>query len=129
MNRSWFITINNYEERDIEVAKKCKAVWGAIGWHVGENSGLPHVHIALRFKTNQRPSALSKLFPRGHCEIMQGAVEDALKYLGKQGRVEEWGERAKQGHRTDLERALACNSMREAIATCPEVVARYPKGL
>lgn len=129
MNRSWFVTINNFEERDVEIAKKCKAVWGAIGWHVGEKSELPHIHIALRFKTNQRPSALNKLFPRGHCEFMQGSVEDALSYLGKQGRVEEWGERAKPGRRTDLERALACNSMREAVATCPEAVVRYPKGL
>lgn len=50
-DRNWFVTVNNFEERDVEVARACGAVWGAIGWHVGEESGLPHVHIALRFKT------------------------------------------------------------------------------
>lgn len=44
------MTVNNFEESDIEIAKNCGAVWGAIGWHVGEESKLPHVHIALRFK-------------------------------------------------------------------------------
>lgn len=47
---------------------------------------------------------------------MQGSVEDALSYLGKQGKVEEWGKRAMPGRRIDLESALACNSMREAVA-------------
>lgn len=49
-SRSWFITINNFSDDDVEMAKKSGAVWGAIGWHVGEKSGISHVHIALRFK-------------------------------------------------------------------------------
>ena len=65
-SRSWFVTINNFEERDVEIAKNCGAVWGAVGWHVGEKSGLPHVHIALRFKAWRRMSAIVKLFPRGN---------------------------------------------------------------
>ena len=43
--------------------------------------------------------------------------------------MEEWGERAKPGRRTDIERVLACGSLREAVAVCPEVVMRYPRGV
>lgn len=68
-SHNWFVTVNNFEERDVEVARACGAVWGAIGWHIGEEAGLPHVHIALRFKVAKRQSALVKLFPRGHIEI------------------------------------------------------------
>lgn len=82
-SRSWFITINNFSDDDVEMAKKSGAVWGAIGWHVGEKSGISHVHIALRFKNQKRLSVLSKLFPRGHCEVMRGSAEEALGYLGK----------------------------------------------
>lgn len=43
--------------------------------------------------------------------------------------MEEWGERATPGRRTDIERVLACGSLREAVAVCPEVVMRYPRGV
>ena len=82
-SRDWFVTINNFCDDDVEMAKKSGAVWGAIGWHVGEKSGISHVHIALRFNTAKRMSALSRLFPRGHCEVMRGSAEEALGYLDK----------------------------------------------
>lgn len=54
-----------------------------------------------------------KDFKGGHVEVMHGTHEQSEKYCSKDGYVVEEGTMPKQGKRTDLERAIACESVRE----------------
>ena len=66
----WSVTINNPVKTDEE----CLAIAHQKGWivkgqkEVGEN-GTPHYQLSVNTRTQQRFSALKKVFPRAHIEI------------------------------------------------------------
>lgn len=89
-SRSWFGTLNNYTEEELAQVRAFECLYKAIGFHVGEVSHLPHIHVVVQFKT---PRGWPKLSPRFHWESRRGSVSEALEYLNKNGRLEEFGER------------------------------------
>lgn len=66
----WSVTINNPTESDEECLANAKAK----GWVVkgqeerGKKDGTPHYQLSVWTRTQQRFSALKKVFPRGHIE-------------------------------------------------------------
>lgn len=68
-----------------------------------------------------------------HIEPRYGTQEDAIKYCKKDGKWEEFGEKKKQGERTDLEcvahRLLEGTSIREIAEENPTLYCKYRNGL
>lgn len=91
-SRSWFGTLNNYTPEELNAVREFRAscVYLAIGFHVGEKSHLQHIHIFVQFKN---PRGWPKLSPRIHWEKRRGKVEEAINYLNKENRLEEFGVR------------------------------------
>lgn len=87
----WCWTINNYDDSVIEsltsFAAECTyIVWGK---EVGE-SGTPHLqgcHVGKQC----RLSALKKILPTAHFEVMRGTVEQAAEYCKKDKQYTEHG--------------------------------------
>ncbi len=79
--RHWCFTINNPTDSD----KPNLAVLSYLiyGNERGEED-TPHWQGYVCFKTKQRLSAVKKVFPRAHLEVMQGTSEEASDYCKKE---------------------------------------------
>lgn len=90
--RSWFGTLNNYTDQELaevrEFQNRCEYL--AIGFHVGEKSHIPHIHVLVQFKNARGWPKVSNRF---HWEIRRGNVIQAVNYLNKESRLEEYGQR------------------------------------
>jgi len=62
----------------------------ALGFHVGHQSHIPHVHIDIEYKTMKTRPKFNK---RIHWETRRGTLEQALTYLKKDDKLEERGDR------------------------------------
>lgn len=91
-SRSWFGTLNNYTDQDLVDIRNFECVYKAIGFHVGEKSHLPHIHVVVQFK-NPRGWPKKGLTNRYHWEPRRGSVAEAINYLNKEQRLEEFGDR------------------------------------
>lgn len=91
-SRSWIGTLNNYTQEELQQLKDAMAnyVYGAIGYHVGEKSHLPHVHILIQSRNAQ---SMPRINRRIHWEKRRGTVSQAINYLNKESRLEEFGTR------------------------------------
>lgn len=102
MERKWFLTINNYSEKEWEMAKSeiknCK--YGLCCKEVGEE-GTPHIHIWLHYKNARSDSSIQKKFKRANKQVGKGRDQDQ-SYLKKDGIFEEFGEMEQQGKRNDI---------------------------
>lgn len=88
--RSWLGCLNNYTEVELEQLKAETCRYCALGFHVGEKSKLPHVHIDMEFKN---PCVRPKFNPRIHWEPRRGTLQQALDYLNKEDKLEERGDK------------------------------------
>lgn len=132
--RSVFMTINNHTDADIELAKSWTTSWTAIGYHVGEESKITHIHIASQFKTQKLFSTIKKRFPTANIQKLQSKEKKSIvEYLSKYEKklLFESGEfKAPQpGFRTDIadwrsdvETGL---SHRKLVANHPSLYMRY----
>lgn len=104
--RRWFITINNYDDKDTDTFEKMrgKFVYGILGWENAPTTGTPHIHMGIHFRNAHTFESLLKKWPRAN---IQGAIGDDFalrKYCSDNGKgtwVEE-GQPSQQGARTDL---------------------------
>lgn len=88
--RSWFGTLNNYSEEELLELRTFDCIYKAIGFHVGEKSHIPHLHCVIQFKN---PRGFPKLSKRWHWEPRMGKIEEAINYLNKENKLEEFGDR------------------------------------
>lgn len=89
-SRSWIGTLNNYTEQELDEVRHIACEYLAIGFHVGEKSHLPHIHVLVQFKN---PRGWPKVSNRFHWEKRRGTVEQAVNYLNKNNQLEEHGAR------------------------------------
>lgn len=89
-SRSWVGCLNDYTDEDVAALKALTYTYLAIGHHVGEKRGRPHIHIVIQFKN---PRGWPKTNKRIHWEIRRGNIQQNLNYLNKNNRLEEFGER------------------------------------
>lgn len=104
--RSWFLTINNYTQDDIDRAEvfiQNTALYGIYCEEVGEQ-GTPHLHIYFRMKDGKTFMKIKKLFPRANIKVALGNDNDNYIYCSKDGKYKEFGEKSNQGARTDLDK-------------------------
>jgi len=102
-SRRWFITINNYDEQDIENYNELrgKLVYGILGKEIGA-SGTQHIHIGLHFRNAHTFSSLKRTWPRANIQVAKGDDNDMKRYISKTGTQVEHGQPSVQGERTDL---------------------------
>lgn len=83
-SRHWCFTLNNPTdlEKDPDVLPE-NDYW-IQGNEVGE-SGTPHLQGYICFKVRKNLSAVKKVFPRAHWEIMRGTPQEASDYCKKDG--------------------------------------------
>lgn len=100
-HRSWCITVNNWTQRDYELALLAPTRYIIVGRERSENN-TPHLQIYLEMKNPISFSVLKKdFFPRGHLEVKEGTQQQARKYCMKE-HFHEYGTFVIQGKRNDL---------------------------
>jgi hypothetical protein len=87
--RGWCFTINNWsqDEKTILTAhfEKLKCRW-IMGEEVGKE-GTPHLQGSVYFESAKSFSAMKKLMPTAHLEIMRGTWDQNTKYCSKEGKA------------------------------------------
>lgn len=127
--KRWCFTIHASGDEEAVEVLAASMEWGVYGGNqleVCPETGRIHIQGFVVFATNQRLSALKKLHPTAHFELMRGKLEDSEKYCSKEDtrkpgtepRV--WGDRPvnRQGERSDLDEAVA--ALRDATGGLQE---------
>ena len=127
-------TCNNYtpelEERIAGVLTE-RARYAIYGKEVGE-SGTKHLQGYVSLKNCMKFSTARTLFPNCHLEKAKGDEQSNFDYCSKDGDFVEFGERKKQGARTDLSTAIAAlkeGGIRKVVEDHPEEYVKFSNGL
>lgn len=109
-HRGWCFTVNNWTDQDcadcMETAEKAQYL--ICGFEVGKE-GTPHIQGYMRFKTEKSLKQMKECIPRGSFYGQKGTCHEAFLYAMKDNKTVkdqnyiEFGNRPKQGERTDLE--------------------------
>ena len=89
--RGWFLTENrNIEDSKSALSKICDE--GGVRYAVmakerAPTTGHEHAHIYMYFKTQRAFNAIKKMFPTADIERAKGNMEQASKYVTKDGDV------------------------------------------
>lgn len=102
-SRGWCLTINNYKPGDCEWDIDDMPIdYLILGKEVGAK-GTPHLQGFCYSKNKISFRRVKKLFPCAHIEKMKGTLSEAICYCMKDGDYLEFGDRPRQGRRTDLD--------------------------
>lgn len=132
---NWVFTLNNPESDTLPPYDRIKyCIWQV---EQGEQ-GTEHIQGYVEFRTKHRLSAVKKWLYRAHWEVRRGTAQQAREYSSKEEtRVRgPWSigeqEVSRQGHRTDLSRAveiLTQQGMRAVAQQEPEAFVKFHRGL
>lgn len=142
-SRGWCLTINDDQLTATNWESKFKASFEVVTWSIRQfekaTTGQRHIQAAIYSANARQFSAVQKLFPGAHLEVMNGTCADSLKYCSKEEtRVVnthsvEHGISPKQGKRSDMKSFAAgiedAISMVELAKADPSTFIRYNKGL
>lgn len=119
--RNWFLTINNYTDKERELALSHAAKYILVGDEVGEQ-GTPHLHIYIEYENNKTFTTMKKLFPRANIQAAKGSSDDCRNYLSKGVIIREDGQPRRQGARNDItsvkDMVKSGSNIRDVIDTC-----------
>lgn len=119
--RNWFLTINNYTDKEKEFSLSHQAKYIIVGDEVG-SEGTPHLHLYIEYENNKTFTTMKKLFPRANIQVAKGTSEDSRNYLSKGVVLREEGEPRRQGARNDItsvkEMVKSGSTIRDVIETC-----------
>lgn len=131
-SRNWCYTLNNYTVAESIGVSELESVYHVRGYELGEN-GTPHIQGFIQLESPKALTAMKKLIPRAHLEIMNGTAQQASDYCKKEGDFMESGTLVQQGQRNDLKHAIQLirggTDGRTVADQCPEVFVRYGRGL
>lgn len=123
--RNWFLTINNYNNDELEYAKNYTSVYKLIGQETCPTTGTPHIHVYMELKAQKTFSKIKKDFPRANIKVAKGNAEQNLGYLSKEKLIHEEGTPKQQGKRTDIEQVREMiqegNNMRDILQIATSV--------
>lgn len=88
--KRWVFTQNNYTQQHELLIKGLECDYACYGREIGE-SGTPHLQGCVCFSTQKRLTAVKKILPTSHWEIMRGNIVEASDYCKKDGEFEEFG--------------------------------------
>lgn len=102
-SRGWIYTLNNPLEHEYDTFRP-----GEYGQHQLEEGekGTPHLQGFCYFSQPKTFATMKKIHPRAHWMVMNGTIDENLVYTSKEtGRIKppvSWGEKPRQGKRSDL---------------------------
>nr|QRV62027.1 replicase [ssDNA virus sp.] len=81
--KRWVFTLNNYTAEEEAAVKALECEWLIFG-HEHQSEGTPHLQGAIALKKKKLLTAMKKLIPRAHFEIMRGKPSDSKEYCTKE---------------------------------------------
>lgn len=81
--KRWVFTLNNYTPEEEAAVKALECEWLIFG-HEHQAEGTPHLQGAIALKKKKLLTAMKKLIPRAHFEIMRGKPSDSKAYCTKE---------------------------------------------
>lgn len=136
-SKTYVFTLNNYTNDDVSRLAGLPD-GGTVGYicfgKEQGDSGTPHLQGYVEFTSRKTiNSAREHLGGRAHVEIRRGSQSEAIQYCRKDGQFSEYGSKAQQGKRTDLETVVSDfksgTTLQEFALTNPELYCRYRNGL
>lgn len=132
---NFVFTLNNYtpdEEKTLSESDSIRYV--LYGREVAPETGTPHLQGYLVLHKKSRISALKKLLPRAHFEIMRGGFDDNTTYCSKSGDVYSRGDRPKDKRRNltdwhEIAEHAKRGNFRQILDENPMVYIRYDRAL
>ncbi|AGA18268.1 hypothetical protein [uncultured marine virus] len=109
-----------------------KVRYAVFGKERGVLNGAPHLQGYVALMSKARFSAMHKALPNSHVEQAKGNEEQNYQYCTKDGEFEEFGRRASQGKRTDLDSAIELlkeGGIKRVIEEQPREYVKYHRGL
>lgn len=106
-SNNYCFTLNNYEEDDVTNLKALVPdTLRYIGFsrEIAPTTGTPHLQGFLVHKDKVRPTAIKKLIPKAHIEIMRGLLRQNAKYCSKSSELEYVGELPSDGGTSEKKR-------------------------
>lgn len=135
VTRRFVFTLNNYDNGDLAVVRSFlsgdKIRYALFGREVGEQ-GTPHLQGYVALKKSMRFTAIHKALPGAHVEAAKGNEQQNYEYCTKGADYEEFGVRAEQGKRTDLQKAIEVlkeRGTKGVIEEHPDTYVKYYRGL
>lgn len=132
--RNWFVTVNNYTDKDIENLKTHKCRYIAWQKEVGKKCGTPHFHACIVYDS-QRVWPI-KVWPTAHIEVAKDLPKCILYCTKEKTRVEgpfEQGDKPNQGKRSDLTKiaqdVIEGKKLSEIAIEAPDMFVKYSRGL
>lgn len=102
-SRGWSVTINNYTDEDIAQFVTFDEVdYRIVGFEVGKE-GTPHLQGYVYNRSKISFEKIKEQFPRAHIEAEKASFINNILYCMKDNDYIEYGERPRQGARSDLD--------------------------
>lgn len=90
--KNWCLTINNYTDDDVACFKEDLSVFKYWGYSFEQGSeGTPHIQAFVCLVKRSKLSAVKRLFPRAHAEVMKGNLAQNEAYCSKEGVLNVFG--------------------------------------
>lgn len=104
-SRGYSVTINNYTDDDIAsfMSSEDYFDYGICGFEIGSKCKTPHMQCFIYHHQPVRFKKIKLLFPTAHIEAAKGSAVQGLVYCMKDNHYYEYGERPRQGKRSDLD--------------------------
>lgn len=116
--KNYFITLNNYSEREIEQLRSIPSTYKVWGYEEAPTTGTKHVHAYIQLESKHRKSYIIDYLPRADVRPSLAKKPDqAVHYVKKCGNFEEQGMLKKQGTNTNeiYEMIMACETWQEVL--------------
>lgn len=132
--RRFVFTCNNYTPAIVERIDQVlteRSRYAIYGKETGEE-GTPHLQGYVSLKGTIRFNTLRTLLPGCHIEAAKGNEQQNYDYCSKDGDFKEFGERSKQGNRTDLSSAIETlkqGGIKKVVEEHPEEYVKFSNGL
>lgn len=133
--RNCCFTWNNFPEDAEDILRDLPFKYCVYQEELGEN-GTPHLQGYFELEKQTAKGKVQKMIHGWHVEKRMGSQDQAIAYCTKEetraGDIIEWGEKAKQGQRTDIEGMYEMIRLgkreRDIAEAMPAVHCKYTKG-
>lgn len=116
--KNYFITLNNYSEREIEQLKSIPSTYKVWGFEEAPTTGTKHIHAYIQLESKHRKSYIIDYLPRADVRPSLAKKPDqAVHYVKKCGTFEEQGTLKKQGTNTNeiYDTIMACETWQDVL--------------
>lgn len=127
-SRGWCFTVNNWTDDDLAwLMAMCEEnediKYMVIGFEIGGRCQTPHLQSFVLFVKRHTFKVIADLFEPNHVEPQKGSKVQAIYYCRKDGDFWEYGERPRQGKRTDLD--LIAQDIKDGVPM-HDIANKYP---